>query len=327
MKTGRNAPCPCGSGKKYKKCCLAKTDPPSQALYYQRLSEAHDRLAKRLLDFSTKTFGPGSIDVAMDEFLLWPDDEDEMDEEVLDLIGPLFWPWFFFNWVYDAQAADVSLALPEGQTLAELYAQSRSRKLDPLEKRLIEKANRAPCSFFEVVSVDPGKGMKLQDILKSTVIRVQERSGSEYVQSADLLFGRVVSVDGVGMIIGLAPTVIPPSRKLEIIELRKQLRSRQSQISDEALAEWEVEIRALYFRINQGLHAMPEIRNSDGDPMEIHRLIYEIASAHEAFEKLRDLCTTLDDEELHADAKQDDAGRILRVEFPWDRQGHALSGG
>ena len=25
MKIGRNAPCPCGSGKKYKKCCLNKT--------------------------------------------------------------------------------------------------------------------------------------------------------------------------------------------------------------------------------------------------------------------------------------------------------------
>jgi tetratricopeptide (TPR) repeat protein len=25
-KTGRNAPCPCGSGKKYKKCCLLKPD-------------------------------------------------------------------------------------------------------------------------------------------------------------------------------------------------------------------------------------------------------------------------------------------------------------
>src|SRR5262249_59879887 len=24
MKTGRNDPCPCGSGKKYKKCCLSK---------------------------------------------------------------------------------------------------------------------------------------------------------------------------------------------------------------------------------------------------------------------------------------------------------------
>lgn len=26
MKTGRNEPCPCGSGKKYKACCLAKDE-------------------------------------------------------------------------------------------------------------------------------------------------------------------------------------------------------------------------------------------------------------------------------------------------------------
>ncbi len=26
MKTGRNDPCPCGSGQKYKKCCEAKDD-------------------------------------------------------------------------------------------------------------------------------------------------------------------------------------------------------------------------------------------------------------------------------------------------------------
>jgi SEC-C motif len=28
--TGRNAPCPCGSGKKYKLCCLSKDDPSFQ---------------------------------------------------------------------------------------------------------------------------------------------------------------------------------------------------------------------------------------------------------------------------------------------------------
>lgn len=27
-KIGRNDPCPCGSGKKYKKCCLNKADNP-----------------------------------------------------------------------------------------------------------------------------------------------------------------------------------------------------------------------------------------------------------------------------------------------------------
>ena len=28
MEIGRNEPCPCGSGRKYKKCCLGKTHPP-----------------------------------------------------------------------------------------------------------------------------------------------------------------------------------------------------------------------------------------------------------------------------------------------------------
>lgn len=27
MKIGRNTPCPCGSGQKYKKCCLDKSAP------------------------------------------------------------------------------------------------------------------------------------------------------------------------------------------------------------------------------------------------------------------------------------------------------------
>ena len=31
MSTGRNDPCPCGSGKKHKHCCLAKGDPAVQA--------------------------------------------------------------------------------------------------------------------------------------------------------------------------------------------------------------------------------------------------------------------------------------------------------
>jgi hypothetical protein len=32
-KPGRNDPCPCGSGKKYKKCCLAKDEQAALAAY------------------------------------------------------------------------------------------------------------------------------------------------------------------------------------------------------------------------------------------------------------------------------------------------------
>ncbi len=327
MKIGRNDPCPCGSGKKYKKCCLLKAETPSQTLYYRRLSEAHDRLADRLIAYAAQTFGEDAVDVAMHEFLMWPDTEDEISEEMLDRADPLFWPWYVFNWEYDPIDAEVELAGPEGRTVAELYAEERSGKLDTLERRLIDSINRKPYSFLEVLSVDKGKGMTLQDILKGARIEVQERSGSEYVQSGDLLFGRAVLVDGVGMLIGLAATILPPGRKPDIIQLRKRLRHDRSAITDNTLYDWDTEIRDLYFDIDRALHGVPQLCNTDGHPLEFHRLIYDISSPDEIFEKLCDLCVTTTPEELCADAERDDVGRIIKVEIPWDRQGHKASPG
>lgn len=51
MELGRNSPCPCGSGKKYKQCCLGKTSTPekaaSDALFLQaQRAQAEGRLAE-----------------------------------------------------------------------------------------------------------------------------------------------------------------------------------------------------------------------------------------------------------------------------------------
>jgi hypothetical protein len=306
---------------------LGKQAEPSQALYYRRLSEAHDRLFERLLPYVSRVFGKEAVNAAMQEFLLWPEPEEEVGEDTLDRIGTLFWPWLLFNWEYDSSDADLELPGPEGRTVAELYAEERGRRLEPLERILIESINRQPYSFWEVLAVDKGKGMRLQDVLRGGRIEVEERSGSNYVQPGDLLFGRAVSVDSVGMIIGLGPTVIPPSRKPDMIALRKKLRRGRSEVTADTLNEWDTEIRELYLFIDHSLHALPRLSNTDGDPLEFHRLVYEVSSCEEAFEKLCGLCVTADAEELRAGAKRDSAGRIVRVEFPWDRRGHKSSPG
>ncbi len=52
-KTGRNDPCPCGSGRKYKKCCLARDGGRSPATsieqVYAEVAEL-DALSNRVLD-------------------------------------------------------------------------------------------------------------------------------------------------------------------------------------------------------------------------------------------------------------------------------------
>ena len=192
-KIGRNAPCPCGSGKKYKKCCLGKNIVSSQAVDYRRLSEAHDRLIEKLMPFATQVFGQEVVDVAMDDFLLWPEPEDDIQEDVFDRIGSLLWSWLLFNWEYDSQTdehEEVGLSGPEHRTIAELYAEDRASKLYPIERRLIDAVNRKPYSFWEVLSVYKGTGMKLLDLFIGTTIEVQERTGSEYVSQGDLLYGK-----------------------------------------------------------------------------------------------------------------------------------------
>jgi len=56
MKPGRNDPCPCGSGKKYKKCCIPKYDTPVATA--QRLSEDRDDPAVERLELLVSKLFP-----------------------------------------------------------------------------------------------------------------------------------------------------------------------------------------------------------------------------------------------------------------------------
>jgi hypothetical protein len=44
--TGRNEPCPCGSGKKYKQCCLAKDEQKAREALAKAVAEAPEKPAE-----------------------------------------------------------------------------------------------------------------------------------------------------------------------------------------------------------------------------------------------------------------------------------------
>ena len=328
MKIGRNKPCPCGSGKKYKKCCLNKSVTPPEALHYRRLSEVHDKLWPKLADYGADVFGEMAPQVAFAEFLGWPDPEDVPDEEAFDRASHLFWPWYIFNWEYCAlDDQDGLLEGPEDRTITELYLQKK--KIDPesLEGRFLMAANRSPYSFHEIISTDVGHTVTIRDVLTGRKVLVQERLGSESMQKGDIIFGRAVLVDDVGMFLGLSPFKIPPGVKPEVIRLRRHFSSGGGMLSAQDLYEWDLEIRGLYWALDQRLHTMPKMVNTDGDPMEFHKLIYDIESAELAVKSLADLSKTESLDEILDEAEKDKNGKIRRVMFSWSREGNRASPG
>lgn len=70
MKPGRNDPCPCGSGKKYKQCCL-KTEQarPQDEFLWRRLRHAIKGSPMRMLEFGSSHFGREALQEAWVDFM------------------------------------------------------------------------------------------------------------------------------------------------------------------------------------------------------------------------------------------------------------------
>ncbi len=319
MKTGRNAPCPCGSGKKYKKCCMNKEKAPEDLLWH-RLGDAHDRLVNDLLKYTRDSFSDAVFPVAMDEFLMWPEDENPRD-----LIGnhlQLFFPWFFFNWTYDPEDFEIELTAPAYQTVAEAYAEERGSSLDQLQKRVIEAACDQPFSFYEVMDCTPGEGFRLKDVFLGHEKDVMEKQGSEKTRPGDILMGRIVQVDHVAILVGSSSIIIPPRLKPDIIRLRSAIIAEDGPITEESLGLWDEEIRELYLHIYVSLTTPPRLCNTDGDPLLLHTLHYEIDDPETAFQGLFNLCAVEDEESLRTSATLDQEGRVSKAEISWTRSGY-----
>jgi hypothetical protein len=266
-----------------------------------------------------KLFGEDALGVALDEFLAWSDEGIE-NEDLADH-QPLFYPWFIFNWEYEADPDFPQLDGPESITIADLYAAKKADRLNHLEAQIIKATARQLFSFYEIQETQPGRGYRLKDILRGTVSDVIEKKGSETARQGDILFARVAQMDSIAMLIGCGTVLIPPKMKPELIRFRQWLLESDDPITSRTLYEYDLEIRELYFDIFYSLMRPPELQNTDGDPLNFHTIYYEIDSPDLVFELLKVLAEISSETELRETADQNESGRIIRAEVPWSRQG------
>lgn len=184
MKLGRNDPCPCGSGKKYKQCCLqAQETQQTEDFLWHQISRAIKGLPDKLLAFEQKRREPEVLLEAWDDFTLWGDEEFDPHSPQMQL----FMPWFLHNWRPDTSLEDADDT--DTRTTGQAYLDHYGKQLEPLLKRYLEQCGAAPFSFYEIVSVRPGDGFVLHDLMTDEECFVTERSGSGQAQAGQIVFG------------------------------------------------------------------------------------------------------------------------------------------
>jgi hypothetical protein len=321
MKPGRNDPCPCGSGKKYKQCCL-KTEQtqPEDEFLWRRIRRAIEGSPMQILEFASGHFGKDALMEAWDDFMPWEDEEFSINTPHM----PVFMPWFFYEWLPDPRNTSVKREALDGRTVGQAYLGRKGRQLDPLHVRYIEQCCKTPFSFYDALSVRPGDGFVLRDIFTGEETYVTEHAGSRQTQTGDILFGKMVAIDGVAMLEACAPFMFPPMEKSAVLELRKKMARGKSPLTPELLREYRYDMLDIYHDITERLlnPTMPQLQNTDGDPLLPHRLVYEIDSPRAAFDALKPLCLTDSAEELLAEAGFDSRGELRDIEFSWQKRGN-----
>jgi len=324
MKPGRNDPCPCGSGKKYKNCCLEVERRRSESpdtLAWTRVRRAIKDMPALLGRFVAEVYGPAAVEEAWDEFMVWDGPEFDPDSPLTSL----FMPWFYHCWEPDP-SEETSVAEPlHGRTPTSVFLERHAGRLDPLLERYLGACVATPFSFHEILRCDPGRGLRTREVLTGEEHEVLERSASESMTAGDVLFGQLVPIEGIALVEACGPYALSPAEKIAIIELREQMERAPPMAHDFGgpLRNWSIEIRELHLRlIDRFLDPQPPVlHNTDGEPLKLQRVLFDVDDAERALAALKHAGA---DEATDAQVERAADGRLERAAFSWTKAGNSM---
>ncbi|PWU25639.1 MAG: hypothetical protein C5B48_00325 [Candidatus Rokuibacteriota bacterium] len=266
---GRNDPCPCGSGRKYKKCCLAKEAAPPGSFTSAERKSALDRLfrfaQRRELEPPSGTANG----------LFWGAwmarrTEDEVNEaSELEQSHTAFLEWFVFDFV-----------LPNGRTVTEELLERERGSLRSGEIRYLERMRLSHWRPYEVARVRPEEGLDLIDLWTRERLRVEERLATRQLVQWDLVAVRVMlGAAGIPVLDGV-PYLYPALAREDVLtRLRRAHRLfKRGRASSDLSAFFKAHGMLFhhFWLDHVALRPLPTLLVPEGDELLFARVVFDV---------------------------------------------------
>jgi hypothetical protein len=335
QKTGRNDPCPCGSGLKFKKCCLhqeSSQTPTLTSTDKSRMRLAQESLQEPLIEHMLSYYGESSFAEAWDEFSGWEDIP--MDADKYPELTTVLMLWILYNWVPDNAGMDEDEWLPE-MPVAEHYLDALGSRVSEFNRRFVLKVMNEPFSYWQVTNVVAGQTVTLRDLLRDQTVTVIDRVISQGIDTGAVVYARVVSMDDETILMGLAPIALAPNCAQDMIDYRQRLAQaghpdlkaspdEAPALTIDILFEYEFELRSYYWQARQMVlnPTPPTLQNTDGELLVPTKLIYRLScTPTKAFDALASLSLNKKSELLQ-NATFNKQGLFESIAFPWQKAGN-----
>ena len=324
---GRNDACPCGSGNKYKKCCM-KTEASSSSnvvevdFKWRQLRKLEGAIIdNHLVPYALQELPEDVIKRALAD--CFPEDlPEEIDERIL--LDHFFQPWLLFNWV---PSHDFGLKRFDGEkTIASNYLKTHGARLSNQETLFIEAMGQSYYSFYSILQVEMEKSLLVRDILLGTTHTLKERQGTYQLERGDIVFTRILTLEGQSISIGMAPFIIPATYQVDLIDFRKWLikENKNKVLTPKNLrGTFGEAVLSYFFDTLKFLFSNPLLMNTDDELLQFSKSYFKLTiDPQEAFNFLLPLTLEDEAEEFLQGAKKDKSGKIMRMKFPWLEEGN-----
>lgn len=276
---GRNDPCPCGSGLKFKRCCLTKKLVMAPAY---RPEERNSALAK-LVRFAGRPEFVAQRKIAFEDF--WGDWlDEEPDERFKELarsesVSIAYNSWF----TYDFE-------LESGRTVFDRFVERDAKQLSSGERAFLEGMRGSHLRLYEILEVKFDEGFAVRDLWDDRRLFVRERAATRQLVAWDVIAGRIGKAGDGEIVFETVPYLFPAAIK---DDLMKSLRAAHKRF----LVEFphrgvEGFFKAAVPLIHQiwvdrvAMPPRPKMVTGDGEPMIFAKVVFDLLDREAAIRAL-----------------------------------------
>jgi hypothetical protein len=273
---GKNDPCPCGSGKKYKKCCLKKL-----VTQIGKEESIKENLVQELLNLFRQSFYNERYEGI--RAIFWDDFNpmEFLNEDSLVSVEINFWEWVVHDWVDEVS----------GKLLIDLYIENK-KALSLDEHKILTMMKNSVISLYEVQEVFPDKGLLLKDLIRGGQYNVREKAATRHLAKWDVLATRLLQVDGQHVMSGAAypyPIKVKDEIVEDILFTYKHYRKKDPNVG------MDVFLKTMGERFNYYWYDLirnppkVELVTTDGEPIVISKAYYEFEDKGPVVEAMRNI--------------------------------------
>lgn len=291
---GRNDPCPCGSGKKYKNCCLLKDEAVNlENFKYEKYLQIRSSAAGKMLNIAADKLNisaPQVISFLADSPIF---DNIDIDPSSYSKEQAIIFQYLFNSFLLYAYPFDDINDFLWKHCLSNYY-----NKFDPAEISFLESLNNSIAGFFQAKETDCKKFLvTAEDIFTSKIYKIMDKGMSSGAVKHDIFCGILVPYNNdIYIVEGGTPIIFPPIEKTYIKETvkllykynKKKLRGAGEEIFSKFLNLYPLVIYrvALDFYYNTVDKPLPKFVTTDKEELVFSKTFYKLSDRDEVKNKL-----------------------------------------